>query len=563
MLTFRSARRVVLLGLSLLSACAAADPSIGSAQQSDRYRHTGAYGNFLAGRYALSQGDSNTAATDLIRALAANPAEQDVAQQALLASVSAGRPEAGRIARLLPDNQIAQLVLGNDDAKAGRWQAAERRFHALPRQGLIQLLQPLLIAWAQHGDGRTDAALATLRPFIENPNLRGLFSLHAGMIADLADRTDDAGRYYRIAQGESSEMNLRLAEILASWHGRAGRSVEVQRIFGDIARVAPETTIAMPALVGAAGRRVVTRAADGIAEGYIALASALRAQDSNDFAALMIRLALDLRPDMTTARILGAEIHSVRKQPEQALLLLNSVADSDPLGAVVRMRRAALTERVGKTDDAIRELQRAARDYPESPMPDTNLGDLLRSKQQYAEAIEAYDRAVARIRQPVQADWLIYYNRGVALERSNQWARAESDFHRALELSPDQPFVLNYLGYSWADMGRNLDQAMAMIEKAAIRRPNDGAILDSLGWVLFRQGAAAKAVRILERAVELEPEDPTITSHLGDVYWAVGRKIEAQYQWRRALTLNPPKEDVAKIEAKLISGPISPVVSGQ
>ncbi|MEJ0018941.1 MAG: tetratricopeptide repeat protein [Acetobacteraceae bacterium] len=190
-------------------------------------------------------------------------------------------------------------------------------------------------------------------------------------------------------------------------------------------------------------------------------------------------------------------------------------------------------------------------------------GDSLRGKQRFAEAIGAYDRAIERIATAGPTDWLAYYNRGICYERSRQWGRAEADFKYALTLAPDQPFVLNYLGYSWADMGQNLPQAREMIEKAVQRRPNDGAIVDSLGWVMLRQGQIADAVRTLERAVELDPEDSSINSHLGDAYWAAGRKLEATYQWRRALIFNPEPDDVAKIEAKLQGGGRQPtVVSG-
>ena len=190
-------------------------------------------------------------------------------------------------------------------------------------------------------------------------------------------------------------------------------------------------------------------------------------------------------------------------------------------------------------------------------------GDLLRGKQRFAEAIAAYDRAIARIKAPGPTDWLVFYDRGICYERSHQWTKAEADFKHALTLAPDQPFVLNYLGYSWADMGQNLTQARAMIEKAVQRRPNDGAIVDSLGWVMLRQGEIAEAVRTLERAVELDPEDASINGHLGDAYWAAGRKLEATYQWRRALIFNPEPDDAAKLEAKLQGGRQSTVVSGQ
>jgi len=220
-------------------------------------------------------------------------------------------------------------------------------------------------------------------------------------------------------------------------------------------------------------------------------------------------------------------------------------------------------QRMERNDEALREIERIGRDYPNSSTPDIELGDLLRLKHRYTEAIVAYDRVVGRIRQPSPGDWIVYYSRGIAYERTGQWTRAEADFNHALVLSPDQPSVLNYLGYAWADMGRNLERARDMIQRAAARRPNDGAITDSLGWVMFRQGNLPEATKLLERAVGLQPEDPTITEHLGDVYWASGRKIEAQYQWRRALTLNPTPEDAAKLEAKIKTHPYGTVASGK
>jgi Flp pilus assembly protein TadD len=178
-------------------------------------------------------------------------------------------------------------------------------------------------------------------------------------------------------------------------------------------------------------------------------------------------------------------------------------------------------------------------------------GDLLRDKNRFPEAVAAYDRALAHTGSPSRSVWPLLYARGVAHERAHQWPKAEADFKRALELSPDQPTVLNYLGYSWADQGTNLAEARQMIDKALQQRPDDGAIIDSLGWVTLRQGDSQGAVKLLERAVEMEPEDATINGHLGDAYWAVGRKLEAMFQWRRALTLNPEPEDAARIEGRL------------
>jgi Flp pilus assembly protein TadD len=155
------------------------------------------------------------------------------------------------------------------------------------------------------------------------------------------------------------------------------------------------------------------------------------------------------------------------------------------------------------------------------------------------------------VKQPQRSDWVLFYERGIALERSQRWERAEADFLKALELAPDESYVMNYLGYSWTEQGRNLQRAKAMIERAAEKRPNDGAIIDSLGWVVLRLGDVQGAVRLLERAAELQPSDATINLHLGDAYWASGRKLQAQFQWRRALQLNPEPDDVPKLQTKL------------
>jgi len=165
-----------------------------------------------------------------------------------------------------------------------------------------------------------------------------------------------------------------------------------------------------------------------------------------------------------------------------------------------------------------------------------------------------YDKAVALLRHPGHANWPLFYDRGIALDRAHNWPRAEADFLKALELSPNQPYVLNYLGYSWVDQGVNLDEAMNMIRRAVEQRPDDGYIVDSLGWAYYRIGNFDEAVKNLERAVDLKPEDPTINEHLGDAYWRVGRKLEAGFQWAHARDLKPDPEDLPKIEAKIRDG---------
>ena len=550
----RSIRRSLLLALTLLSACAASNPlphAPVAAAEASQDGDTALAGSFLAGRFAAVENDLDLAASQFLRALAIDPDSTELRQQAFLACLMVGRPEAVELAQNQPDNQTAQLLLANHDALRGNWEAAETRYAALPRQGLTQLLQPLLVAWAQQGAGRTDTALATLRPFVEGQRSRFIYALHGALIADLAGRTAEAARLYRIAQAEYGAPTVELARLVASWQARQGHPAEAAETLKAASDLNPQIAIALPALQANVGNRVIRRPTDGLAEAYLVLAAALRQQDAAELSTLMLRLALDLRPDDTSARLLGADILETARHPDMALRMLEPVAAEDPVIAIVRLRRAELTEETGHAEDALHQLEQIAQDYPNHPGPYIAQGDILRATHRYTDAASAYDKAVALVGKPDRQDWALFYDRGIALDRSKEWARAESDFMTALSLFPDQPFVLNYIGYSWTEQGRNLDRARQMIERAVEQRPNDGAIVDSLGWVMLRQGDTAGAVKALEHAVELLPEQADINGHLGDAYWAAGRRQEALFQWRRALNLNPEPEDIPKLEAKL------------
>jgi len=554
--------KLAACALSAVLLCAAAppDPSISNPppRRAGHFVATGAYGAFLNGRFAAHLGDQEIAAEALLRVLATDAQNPELLQAAFLANLLAGRADAVRLARLLPGVVAAQLLLVNQDIKAGKWDAAENRIRGLPRQTLTQLLQPLLLAWTQVGAGRMDAALATLRPLLDGRRMRGVFALHIALINDIANRNADAARYYQQVQAEGGGGNLRMAQILASWQMRQGRLTEATQILRDLADAGQELPVTVSTLLAAANQRPIRTAAEGIAEVYLGLSAYLSQSEPGDTPRLFLRLALDLRPDFTTARLLMAELSDAEKQTDAATRILANVAADDPLIGLVRLRRATIAEHAGNTEDALRDLEQLARDYPDSSLPYASMADILRQKHRYAEAVLAYDKALARVSSPRRGTWSLFYARGIAHDRAHNWAKAEADLKRAMELSRNQPYILNYLGYSWADQGVRLTEARGLIEKAMALKPNDGAITDSLGWVLFRQGDIAGAIKHLERAAELQPEDATINSHLGDAYWAAGRTREAQFQWRRALLFNPEPEEKTRLEAKLQSDPAPP-----
>lgn len=537
-------RRSALLALCVLSACAAAGPD-------DTAQPDGVSGAFLAGRFAQHHMDVPAAASRFLAALQADGASTSLRTAAFDATLMDGRAEALDLARALPGNALAAMALGNADVRAGQWRAAEARFATLTTDETVTLLRPLLMAWAQQGAGATDEAANTLRPFLDGNRNRGLFMLHAAMIADLAGRDADAGRLYRSAISALGGLNLRLGVIVANWQYRRGQGDDARQTIAAMANISPDMPIAEAALMQSIPVRAIRTAADGIAEAYLAMGAALQQRDSNDLALVMLHLALDIRPDLTAARLLSAEILAAHSHPAEAAAILAPVRADDPLAALVDLRRAQYGDKDGHTAEAEATLERLAAEYQVNPQPLAILAEIQQAHKRFADSAGTFARAIARVPQPQARDWVLFYERGVAFDRAHDWPRAEADLRQALVLSPDQPLVLNYLGYAWTEQGRNAAEARRMLERAVELRPNEGSIIDSLGWLLLQQGDKAAAVRFLERAAELDSEDSTINAHLGDAYMATGRKGEAEIQWRRALILNPDPQDVKALQAKL------------
>jgi len=265
-------------------------------------------------------------------------------------------------------------------------------------------------------------------------------------------------------------------------------------------------------------------------------------------------VAQHLRPDSVDAILLSAALLESLERYELATKAYDKIPADDPAYNAAELGRADAMRESGDVDGAIEVLQSLAQSSPEDPQVHLTLGDTLRREERYDDASKAYDAAIALYSEPTRAQWLAFFSRAITHEREKRWELAEADFRKALELNPGQPQVLNYLGYSFVEMGINLDEALDMIEQAVASEPNSGYIVDSLGWVQFQLGRYDEAVLNLERSTELLAIDPIINDHLGDAYWAVGRRIEAEFQWNRALSFEPEEKDAARIRRKLEVG---------
>jgi tetratricopeptide (TPR) repeat protein len=305
----------------------------------------------------------------------------------------------------------------------------------------------------------------------------------------------------------------------------------------------------------------IAKASDGMAEALFDLASALQSDRTGDLAQIYVQSAMWLRPHYPAANLLLGSLLENEQRYEAANAAYAAAGNDTTYGWAAKLHIASNLDQMGKSDEAVKVLEAMATEQPDRIDALVRLGDLWRSKvkqpgpfPEYDYALSAYDRAIARVPNPQPQHWTLFFSRAVVLERSGRWARAEPDLLKALELEPEQPSVLNYLGYSWADQRLHLDKALPMIERAVELRPRDGYIIDSLGWVHFRLGNVEKALGYMEQAVELRPQDPTINDHLGDVYWRVGRRAEARFQWERALRLEPEPEAIPQIQKKINEG---------
>jgi Flp pilus assembly protein TadD len=530
-----------------------------------------ALGSYLAARHAQQERDYPRAAEYMSRTLADDPNNNDLVRRTFVLRVSEGRvdeavPLAQRIVAQDHNAGLAQIVLILQDVKGGDFTAALQRARTLPSDGAQRLSAPLLIAWCEVGLQHRAQALQALDALNDVRGVQTLRDLHMAMIADYADRIGEADDAYKKLIASQTQPTWRAVEVAGNFYERHQRSAEARRLYQGLADSDQGLAVVAPALQriarGDVPPRLITSPQDGVAEALFDLASILDQRETLDASLIYARLALALRPDFPLAQMLVAEIDEDQKHTAEALAVYRGIDGKSTLSWTARLRSAQALDALDRTDEAATELKRMAAERPKDPEPLVELGDILRGRSRFGDAVGAYDQAIARIEHPEARHWRLFYSRAVALERAEQWPRAEADLRHALELQPEQPLVLNYLGYSWIDKGQNLESALKMIQRAVELRPNDGYIVDSLGWAYYRLGDFGNATQILEHAIELLPEDPTVNDHLGDAYWQSGRLAEARFQWRRALQFKPEADEIKTIETKLDRGPVVRPPSG-
>ena len=532
-------------------------------------------GSYLAGRIARGQNDTAEASEFYRQALARDPSNEALLEQAMLMHSTEGRiEEAIRLAKQLVEknntHRMAKLVLALADAKAGKFPQASENFAGSAVGVMGELTSALSRAWMMAAQGEHKAAIDLLDGLKQAEWAQFYIRYHKALIQDVAGKKQDArAGFERLFRSEAKSLRVALAyaqHTSAAGDQKLARSIMDEHVKKNGGAPHPMARAVVERLKG--GDKIellVETPIDGLAEVYYGLGEALTTEASMaSVGAVYLQMSLHLKPQSPFALAALASYYETIRKYEQAIQAYDRIPPGSALQSAIDIRKALNLNQLERVDDAKKLLDTVAAQDPTDLKPIDALGTILRGHKRFDEAAELYTKAINIIGpKPEKKHWTYFYARGTCYERLKKWPLAEADLQKAMQLAPDQPQVLNYLGYSWVDQNKNLKQGLALIEKAVNLKPDDGYIVDSLGWAHYRLGNYKDAARYLERAVELRPEDPVLNDHLGDAFWRVGRETEARFQWEQALTLKPEPEDADKIKRKIEKGlEIAPVGRG-
>jgi tetratricopeptide (TPR) repeat protein len=518
-------------------------------------------GNYLSALVASADRDTLAAEVYYRESLRADPRNLDLLERAFAAALSNGDEMSAtslgeRLLARDPNNNLARLAISVHDIEQGQFASARTHLASGDAMRARDVTAALLMAWCFAGQSDLHHALDVLDR-IHDRTLLAFRDYHAGLIAGLLGNPAEAQRRLKSAYDDDKN-SLRFADAYARALAAAGDVAGATKVYGEFASVVPHHPLIERALADLKANQaldpVVHNAKEGVAEALYGLGSAGSRQGDELPALVYLRLSLYLRPSNDLTAVTLGSLFEQLKQADQVIAAYQLVPASSPLKMSADIQIALELDAMGKNDLAMKRLSEIVAVRPHDMEALSALAELQRSAKRYTDAAATYDRAIAAVGIPQRDNWTLFYFRGICYERSKQWPKAEADFKEALEIYPDQPLVLNYLGYSWVDQNINLDEAFKMLRKAVELRPDDGYIVDSLGWAHFKLGQYAEATETLEKAISLKPADPVLNDHLGDAYWRVNRRIEARFQWNHARDMGPDPEDLPGILKKIETG---------
>lgn len=510
-------------------------------------------GSYLSSRFAQVHHDWNNAADFLDDVVHLDVSDEELLTRSMILAMGSGDVErAFKIADVLKNadkqNSVANIFLTMHAFKEKDYKTAETILKSTPIDPTIQFVGPFVNAWLNAAQGKVD--LTALQG-----NTVQLY--HGILISDFLDNHEAVEKMIKKALSVE-DINTAEIERIADLYGHVGLTDKAIDLYQKVLDAENDSH----GLQGKIDRlksgkneplfKEIENVDEGMAQAFHDIANILSNEKNDESARVFAHIALYLDPTKSETKFLIGDINTRHKQYDEAIQHYKDVPKSHGDYIKAQHKIVDIYEDTDRLDDALSLLENLANADVDTMI---KKGDLYRRQDKFKKAIKAYDLAEKKLGGDIPENyWHLHYVRGISYEQSDNWKQAEKDLKAALKFQPDHPYVLNYLGYAWADQGENLDKARDMIQRAVDLRPSDGYITDSLGWVLYRMKDYNSAVKWLEKAVELMPYDPTVNDHLGDAYWKVGRRLEARFQWERAKNHSDDEEQIKTISEKLVNG---------
>lgn len=522
------------------------------------------YGAYLAGRVAHLRKDFNSAANYYMKTLQNDPNNAELLGRVYVILASQGRiEEAAKFALTAQkngdNNNFTHIIIAIDNMKKGFYPEA---LSSLERMGgnpiYKEFITPLLSSWVYAGMGKPDKALQALSPLAKDPAFKGLYNIEAGMINDYFGRNQAAQKHYEvIINDETTEMSFRALQIITNFYIRTNqkdKALALSQKFNDerllidmLKQLEEQNKEATPEQTAA----IIDSADVGMSDALFNIAANMRQVTAGtDIAHIFICLSVYANPQNDLAKLMLADILESREMYADAIKIYDEIPQTSLTYNSIQIKKA--TDYVALEDYEAAEilLRSLLEENPDNFQINLDLGDVLRLREKYSEAIPYYKKALSLMKKVDANTWVIYYALGISYEQSGDWKQAEKTFKQALKISDNHYYVQNYLAYSWIKQGTNIEEALELIVDAYNQAPSDGHIADSLGWALYKLGRYDDAVSYLEKASELEPANALICAHLGDAYWQAGRKEEATFQWKHTLKMKDDSKEVDMDEIK-------------
>ena len=524
-----------------------------------------AYGTYLAARVAHLRQDLNTAADYYVKSINLGADNTEIIGRAYVLLTSEGRiDEAAEYAKMAQQkgdkgNFIHFVVMTDEMQKQNYANALEslQKIHDKVYQASIL---PLFEAWIYAGEGKQKEALNVLKKFKDDKSLVSLYYMHNGMLNDYFGNIEEAQKAFdTVVNNENLELSYRSLQIIGNFYIRNGKQEEAAALVKKYydknfqARMLLELYQDIQTSDASATPKLIDSPQKGQAEALFNIGTIFRGYQS-DISQIFTALALYLNPQHDVALVSMADLLENNQRYNEAIKEYAKISPQSPIYFMAQLKISSIYMQERQNQKALEKLKNLLELYPNDYQVLFNLGEISRIMNQPEKAIKYYNKALKSAPEVAKQDWTIYYALGMAYERSGQWNKAEEVLQEALKISNRHPFVLNYLGYSWLQHNENSNEALYMIFEAYRQNPEDGHIMDSLGWALYRMGKYEDSIKVLERAAEYLPGNAIVCDHLGDAYWQVGRKDEARFQWQHALIL---KEDAEELNKDVIRGKIS------